>query len=282
MKVFYPSPIWDDCPIVFLKLPHSFIVVSFCQERIFSLLSPFAKEGFFPHLALEIFDRGFGSGEKYDKRVGAINSNALRTISSGIVFFHYCEKRQWNCGWISDILECCFCWWKMLYWGALSIERRHSDDGANEEHVRGGQVLNWGEFQKHSVLQQQTTEYPKIVPWHFILKSIKSFKCCVQRSRLVSVAKHAKVSGFVSDSWPAEQIQMQKEILKRNFHLVQRWICTGTHKFGCLKYPWSRSKIIPPSHMVGFRQERLKLIPTILFWYLSQVSFLQHSLFCKK
>ena len=100
----------------------------------------------------------------------------------------------------------------MLYWGALSIERRHSDDGANEEHVRGGQVLNWGEFQKHSVLQQQTTEYPKTLPWHFILKSIKSFKCCVQRSRLVSVAKHAKVSGFVSDSWAAEQIQMQKEI----------------------------------------------------------------------
>ena len=50
-------------------------------------MSPFAKEGFFPHLALEIFDWGFGSGEKYDKRVGAINSNALRTISYNIVFF---------------------------------------------------------------------------------------------------------------------------------------------------------------------------------------------------
>ena len=118
----------------------------FLSPRTFYSCLLLPRKDFFPHLAFEIFDRGFGSGEKYDKRVGAINSNALRTISSGIVFFHYCEKRQWNCGWISDILECCFCWWKMLYWGALSIERRHSDDGANEEHVRGGQVLNWGSF----------------------------------------------------------------------------------------------------------------------------------------
>ena len=30
--------------------------------------------------------------------------------------------------------------------GRLVNRRRHSDDGANEEHVRGGQVLNWGSF----------------------------------------------------------------------------------------------------------------------------------------